>query len=81
MFFLCGLYWPILVYIYLNICASVSLQLWVLWELVMVGEPVLVMAPNVGISSAIILGMVWRNNNSISLCVNGVLTPHYLNLH
>eukprot|EP01084_Bolivina_argentea_P168840 292720_1 len=33
-------------------------KLWVLWEFVMVGEPILVVAPNVGISSAIILGMV-----------------------
>ncbi len=37
---------------------SLSFQLWVLWELVMMGEPVLVLAPNVGISSAIIMGMV-----------------------
>ncbi len=77
-------YWHICISISeLRMPVSLSFQLWVLWELVMIGEPVLVLAPNVGISSAIIMGMVGIKELQFHMaalwCKCVVFTHYYLN--
>ncbi|CAN0217125.1 unnamed protein product, partial [Phaeothamnion confervicola] len=49
-------------------------HLWTMWELVLTGSPVLVVAPNVGSSSAVILGMV---SLASPVYYGGDFRPHF----